>query len=52
MTNHELHDYRTGEYLRMATEVELAESLEQAKHDSGGGVIGVEDFEQPVYVTE
>ena len=34
-----LMDYRTGEYIREATEEELAASIEAASHDGGRGVI-------------
>ena len=37
----ELHDYETGEYIRDATPQEAAESIIQAHHDGGSGVITV-----------
>jgi hypothetical protein len=35
----ELMDYETGAFLRPATDEELSESIEAAKHDGGAGVI-------------
>jgi hypothetical protein len=38
----ELHDYRSGRYLRQATQQETDESIAQAKRDGGAGVILVD----------
>ncbi len=37
-----LHDYKTGEIIRPATDAELAASIEAAKTDGGRGVIVVD----------
>lgn len=37
-----LHNYHTGEYIRAASEAELAASIEAAKVDGGAGVIEVD----------
>lgn len=37
-----LHDYRTGDYLREATQAETDESIAQAEDDGGAGVIEVD----------
>ena len=37
-----LYDYKTGNIIRNATEAELQQSIEAAKHDGGAGVIKVE----------
>jgi hypothetical protein len=37
----DLHDLKTGEYIREATADELAASVEAAKHDGGSGAIEV-----------
>lgn len=46
----ELHDYKTGEYIREATDAELQSSIEAAKHDGGAGVIVVDG--RSCYVVE
>lgn len=38
----DLHDYRTGEFLRRATADELSASVAAADEDGGAGVIDVE----------
>lgn len=38
----DLHDYRTGEYIRPATQAETDESIAQAARDGGAGVIAVD----------
>jgi len=40
---HSLMDYNTAEFLRRATDAELAASIEAAEHDGGAGVILVGD---------
>lgn len=45
-----LHDYKTGEYIREATEAELAASIDAAEHDGGSGVIQVDG--QSAYAQE
>ena len=45
-----LHDYRTGEYLRDATQAELEASIEAADMDGGAGVIDVGG--RPCYAIE
>ena len=37
-----LHDYKTGNLIRNATEAELKESIKAAEHDAGAGVIEVD----------
>jgi len=37
MYNGDLHDYRTGAFIRPATREELLESIEAAKDDGGAG---------------
>jgi hypothetical protein len=43
-----LHNYKTGEILRLATTEEWAASVDAALHDGGRGVIDIDG--QPVYV--
>lgn len=38
-----LHDHRTGEYIRAATEAEMVASLDAAELDGGNGLIIVDD---------
>jgi len=45
-----LHDYKTGEFLRIATLQELSASIEAGKSDGGSGVILVDG--RSCYVSE
>jgi len=45
-----LHNYKTGELIREATQEELRASIEAAKRDGGSGVILAD--ETAYYVTE
>ena len=45
-----LYAYATGSEIRNATDVELAASIEAAKHDGGAGVIEVDG--ESCYVVE
>lgn len=38
----DLHDYRTGDYIRPATIEETADCINAARHDGGAGVILVD----------
>ena len=43
MSKPTLHDYKTGKIIRIATEIELQESIEASKHDGGAGIITIEN---------
>tara|TARA_R110002167_G_scaffold15986_2_gene63220 strand:+ start:202 stop:354 length:153 start_codon:yes stop_codon:yes gene_type:complete len=43
MSKPTLHDYKTGDIIRQATDTELQESIEAARHDGGAGVILIGD---------
>ena len=47
--NGDLHDYRTGAYIRPATAAELVASLEAAHLDGGSGLFEI-DYGRVVYV--
>lgn len=51
VSNGNLHDYRTGAFIRPATAEELVESLEAAEDDGGSGVFEIEDG-RVVFVTD
>lgn len=44
-----LHDYKTGDAIRPATDAEEALSIEQAEHDGGAGVLGLDEATDEVY---
>lgn len=48
-----VHDYDTAECIREGTPQELAQSMDQAQHDGGAGVITLPDLgDRRVYVME
>ena len=47
-----MHDYKTGEFLRFASDDELTQSVEAAMTDGGSGVFRDGESQRPVYVVE